>query len=137
MNKKYFLFPIKSLDSKVGGLTVIENILESDMSDFKRIYILHNSHYNISRGNHAHKRLVQNIICISGSCKLFLHDGYHHETFEMKAGQNYGIHINPGVWRTIEGSSPDCVLVVFASEDYDANDYIYTFDDFLTWTVNN
>jgi dTDP-4-dehydrorhamnose 3,5-epimerase-like enzyme len=117
----------------VGGLTVIENILPQDLEDFKRIYILHNFLVDTERGNHAHKRLAQKIVCVSGSCELFLHDGFGSDTIELSSTSEFGIHINPGVWRTITSSTTDSTLIVFASHNYNADDYIHSFDEFIKW----
>jgi len=133
MSSFYSTFPIKCINTSIGGLTVIENILPNEAGDFKRIYMLHNFLGDTERGNHAHKRLTQRIVCVSGSCKLFLHDGVESDTFELRATDEIGILINPGVWRTIDSSTTDCILIVFASHSYDANDYIHSFDEFMEW----
>jgi len=42
-----------------------------------------------------------------------------------------GLLISPMIWHDIEGFSPDSIILVFASEYYDENDYIRNYDEFL------
>lgn len=43
-----------------------------------------------------------------------------------------GLFIGPGLWREMHDFSPDSVLMVFASSEYDEADYIRTRQEFLT-----
>ena len=44
---------------------------------------------------------------------------------------NQGLLIEGLIWREMKNFSPDCVLVVLASEHYDESDYIRDYDMFL------
>ena len=44
-----------------------------------------------------------------------------------------GLYIPPGYWRVLRNFSPDAVCLVLASEEYDENDYIRNYQDFLKW----
>ena len=43
--------------------------------DIKRVYYIFNTVEGIRRGFHAHKKLKQLLVCVSGSCKVLLDDG--------------------------------------------------------------
>lgn len=44
---------------------------------------------------------------------------------------NQGLYIENLIWREMKDFSPDCVLVVLASEHYNESDYIREYDMFL------
>ena len=82
------------------------------------------------RGEHAHRHCHQFLLCISGSMSVVVDDGTHREEFRLDR-PDAGLHISPLVWATQYRYSPDAVLLVFASEHYDAADYIRNYDEFL------
>ncbi|MEK7208386.1 MAG: FdtA/QdtA family cupin domain-containing protein [Patescibacteria group bacterium] len=97
----------------------------------KRFYVIsHVSDPQSVRGDHAHKRLRQIMLCLSGSCRLSLDDGRVKQTIVLKAS-GQGIWIGSGVWRTLKGFSPDCVVLVITDAPYRESDYIRDYQDFL------
>lgn len=82
------------------------------------------------RGEHAHKECHQFLICIKGSCHVVADDGNQRQEFVLDK-PNKGIYLPPMVWGVQYKYSKDAVLLVFASEHYDANDYIRDYSDFL------
>ena len=48
-----------------------------------------------------------------------------------------GLLIEPGIWRTLDDFSSGAVCMVLADELYDESDYIYDYQDFLTYKANN
>lgn len=82
------------------------------------------------RGEHAHRQCHQFLVCISGNMSVVVDDGTHREEFRLDR-PDAGLHISPLVWATQYRYSPDAVLLVFASEHYDAADYIRNYDEFL------
>ena len=45
---------------------------------------------------------------------------------------NIGVLIESYIWREMTDFSEDCVILVIANENYDENDYIRNYDDFLS-----
>jgi acetyltransferase-like isoleucine patch superfamily enzyme/dTDP-4-dehydrorhamnose 3,5-epimerase-like enzyme len=82
------------------------------------------------RGEHAHKKLHQFLVCVKGSCSVLVDDGVHSEEILLDR-PNRGIHVPPMVWSVQYKYSPDAVLLVLASAPYDAEDYIRDYDQFL------
>ncbi|MGE4170327.1 MAG: FdtA/QdtA family cupin domain-containing protein [Candidatus Margulisiibacteriota bacterium] len=108
--------------------------LESDTVpfDIKRVYTIFNTQQGISRGFHAHKKLQQLVVCLKGSCQFLLDDGTQKGSFELN--QPYvGLLITPGIWREMHHFSPDCILMVLASQPYIEEDYIRDYDTFLAF----
>jgi UDP-2-acetamido-3-amino-2,3-dideoxy-glucuronate N-acetyltransferase len=82
------------------------------------------------RGEHAHRQCHQLLVCARGKLSVVVDDGKQREEFVLDRPE-LGLHIPPLVWATQYRYSNDAVLLVFASEFYDATDYIRDYDDFL------
>lgn len=82
------------------------------------------------RGEHAHKILHQFLVCIKGSCAVVVDDGRNRSEILLDR-PNLGIHVPPMVWATQYKYSQDAILLVLASEAYDADDYIRDYDQFM------
>jgi UDP-2-acetamido-3-amino-2,3-dideoxy-glucuronate N-acetyltransferase len=82
------------------------------------------------RGEHAHRRLEQFLVCVHGSCSVRLFDGDAGEEILLNR-PDLGLHVPPMVWTTEYKFSPDAVLLVLASDIYREADYIRDVDEFL------
>ena len=82
------------------------------------------------RGEHAHRRCAQFLICVRGSCAVVADDGRNREEFLLDRPV-VGVHVPPMVWATEYKHSPDSTLMVFASDFYDPDDYIRDYQEFL------
>ncbi len=83
------------------------------------------------RGQHAHRQLHQFLTCVAGSCALLVDDGTSREEIVLDTPM-IGVHVAPMVWGVQFRFSPDAVLVVLASAEYDSADYIRDYDEYLT-----
>jgi hypothetical protein len=81
------------------------------------------------RGEHSHKSCHQFLICIRGSCRVALDDGHHRREITLDQ-PDLGVHVPPMIWSTQHSYSPDAVLLAFASEYYDSDEYIRSYDEF-------
>ena len=86
----------------------------------------------VIRGYHAHKSLEQILVCIHGSCKIKLDDGKEQKVVPLEKPYE-GLYVANNMWREMYDFSSDAVLLVFASELYDPNDYIRNYDEFLAY----
>ena len=98
--------------------------------DIKRVYYIFGTKEGVRRGFHAHKDLKQIAICVSGSCMFHLDDGKEKQEVLLDT-PNKGLLIEGLIWREMYDFSPDCVLVVLASEHYDESDYVREYDMFM------
>lgn len=111
-----------------GSLVALE--VGSDVPfDIERIYYIYGTTPGTPRGFHAHKRLKQVFICVSGACTIVLDDGLCRESFRLSSPEN-GLYLEGLVWREMVDFTDDCVLLVLASEHYSESDYIRDYDDF-------
>jgi len=95
----------------------------------KRVYWTYFTPNHVMRGGHAHKRLCQLIIAVSGTIEFTLLDNSSNEYNFLLNSPSIGLFIPPGYWRTIRFSH-DAVMVCLASEKYDESDYIRTYEEF-------
>ena len=98
--------------------------------DIKRMYYLYDVPGGETRGGHAHKKLQQLIIAMSGSFDVVLDDGHSKQTFSLNRSY-YGLYITNMVWRELVNFSSGSVCVVLASEHYDEGDYYREYDEFI------
>ena len=98
----------------------------------KRVYYMYNTVKGVTRGKHAHKSLEQILICIHGSCKVLLDNGYEKKVIPLEKPYE-GLYVSSNMWREMYDFSEDAVLMVLASEKYDEADYIRDYDEFLRW----
>lgn len=116
-----------------GALAVIESNKHIPF-EIKRIYYLFGNQDGIKRGEHAHKNLKQVYIAVAGSCKIKFDDGQNKSEFFLN-NPKQGLLIENIVWREIMEMSPNCVLLVLASEHYNEEDYIRNHAEFLNYTA--
>ena len=72
----------------------------------------------------------QFLVCIKGSCHVVADDGGQRQEFILDK-PNKGIYLPPMTWGIQYKYSSDAVLMVFASDHYDADDYIRNYSDFM------
>ena len=82
------------------------------------------------RGEHAHRRCHQFLICLRGSCAVVADDGKRKVEIELDA-PNRGLYLPPMTWGIQYKHTPDALLLVFASDYYDGADYIRDYDEFI------
>ena len=103
-----------------GNLTVVERILPFDIKRVFYIYGVDNS----QRGGHRHKKTVQAAICLKGHCTIYNNDGTN-ETYFQLDNPSKCLILNPEDWHTMSNFSSDAILMVFASEYFEKEDYIF------------
>jgi UDP-2-acetamido-3-amino-2,3-dideoxy-glucuronate N-acetyltransferase len=96
----------------------------------KRFFLVFDVPSREIRGEHAHKKLHQFLVCVKGSCSVLVDDGEAREEY-LLANPGAALHIPPMVWGVQYKYSPDAVLMVLASDVYDPDDYIRDYDKFL------
>ena len=99
----------------------------------KRVYYIFGTQNNVARGFHAHRDLKQVAICVTGKCRMILDNGKKREEVWLDSPIK-GLLIDGLIWREMHNFSEDCVLLVLASEYYNEQDYIRSYDEFLKVT---
>ncbi|HZS30104.1 MAG TPA: FdtA/QdtA family cupin domain-containing protein [Gaiellaceae bacterium] len=112
-----------------GSLTVIEGE-EHIPFPIRRAYWIYEVPGGEERAGHAYRTLHEFIVALSGSFDVLLDDG--HETRTVRLNRSYfGLHVRPGVWRTLTDFSTNAVALVLASSPFSEDDYLRDRDAFL------
>ena len=119
------------IQNRAGNITPVTN-LENIPFIIKRIYYLYDMPGGESRGAHAHKKLEQLVIALSGSFDITLDDGRNKKSVHL-ARPYMGLHMQPGMWRDINNFSSGAICLVLASELYDEKDYIREYSEFMEY----
>ena len=119
----------KPLGDERGSLVALEGNKVVPF-DIKRVYYIFDTKEGVSRGFHAHRNLKQVAVCVTGSCRFVLDNGKQKEEIVLDSAIK-GLLIEDLTWREMYDFSPDCVLMVLASECYDESDYIRDYQEFL------
>src|SRR5436190_21751456 len=96
----------------------------------KRIYYIFDVIKNAVRGKHTHKKTKQVLFCIRGSITIILDNGKEKEAITLNK-PNQGIYLDAMMWHEMVAFKAGTVLLVLASETYDPNDYIRSYEEFL------
>jgi UDP-2-acetamido-3-amino-2,3-dideoxy-glucuronate N-acetyltransferase len=97
----------------------------------KRYFIVFDVPGKDVRGEHAHRRCHQFLVCLRGSLSVVVDDGKSSEEIALDR-PSIGLYLPPMVWAVQYRYSTDALLLVFASDPYDAGDYIRDYDEFLS-----
>ena len=105
-----------------GNLTVIEKVIPFDI---KRVFYIYGVDNSI-RGMHRHHRTIQAAISIQGSCEIWTQNFDISDNIKYQLDQpSKCLILYPNDYHWMKNFTKDCILMVFASEYYDPNDYIY------------
>jgi dTDP-4-dehydrorhamnose 3,5-epimerase-like enzyme len=125
------LIEINQIGDRRGHISVIENNREVPF-EVKRVYYLYDVPSGEERGGHSHKDLQQLIVAVSGSFDIVVDDGAKKETFSLNR-PNKGLYFPAGLWREINNFSSGAICLVLASHEYDEQDYLRDYNDFLNF----
>lgn len=98
----------------------------------KRYFLVFDVPSEKTRGQHAHKVCHQFLICVKGQCAVVADDGQYRQEFMLNS-PSVGIYLPPMIWGIQYKYSADAILLVFASDYYDADDYIRNYDEFMSY----
>ena len=114
-----------------GNLTVAE-AFKNVPFDIRRAYWVYDVPGGESRGGHAHKRLRQLVIAMSGSFTVTLDNGHEQQKYLLNHPWE-GLLIETETWRTLDDFSSGAVCLVLASHQFEEDDYIRDYEEFLTF----
>ena len=112
-----------------GSLIALENGHNLPF-DVKRVYYIYGTKEGVARGFHAHKKLKQMLVAVSGTVTVKCEYNGSQKEYTLNRPDE-GLLIEGFVWREMHDFSPDCVLLVLADEYYNEVDYIRDYRRFL------
>lgn len=116
-----------------GNLTFIEGMNQVPFP-IQRIFYLYDVPTAADRGAHAHYKLYQVLICLSGSFDVSLDDGRLKKIVHLNRPW-IGLLIPPMVWAAEINFDPGTVCLVLASEKFSEDDYIREYDTFVKLSI--
>ena len=117
------ILQLPSFIDERGILTVLDNIEELLPFHVRRIFFI-NAVIDANRGGHRHHKTRHAAICINGECIVSTDNGIKQEDFVLNRPEKCLI-IETEDWHVMQAFKPNTILLVLASEVFDANDYIY------------
>lgn len=132
--EKARIIEIPRIVDERGNLSVVE---EDGLIPFKikRSYWIYDVPGGEHRGGHAYKENCEFIIALSGSFDIVIDDGNERNVFSLNRSY-YGLYVPHGLWREMENFSTNSLALILSSTDYDSQDYIREYDDFLAFKNN-
>lgn len=112
-----------------GDLTEVDFVRDLPFEP-KRVFFVKGVPSSKIRGEHAHKECHQCLVCLNGSVAVIVDNGYKRNEFVLQE-TNVGLYLPPYIWGIQYKYTSDAVLMVYASHDYDPDDYIRDYDQFL------
>lgn len=106
-----------------GSLTVLDNIEELLPFPVRRVFFI-NAATDAIRGGHRHHITRQAAICIQGECIVANNDGKELHDYILDSPSKCLI-LETYDWHAMHSFTQNAILLVFASECFDPNDYIY------------
>lgn len=119
----------KFLDAR-GNLSFVQNSTHVPF-EIRRTYWLYDVPGGESRGGHAYKETEEFVIALSGSFDVIVDSGVEKYTFHLNRSY-YGLYIPKGMWREMDNFSTNSLALEFASTNYNPEDYIRDYNEFLT-----
>lgn len=115
-----------------GNLSIIEQIKQIPF-EIKRTYWIYDVPGGCDRGGHAYKENQEFIVALSGAFDVVLDDGKEKKIFSLNRSY-MGLYVPKSMWRTMTNFSTNSLALVLSSTEYDVNDYIMDYDEFLKWS---
>ncbi len=129
MNKVKML-SFKQNGDERGHLVVIEGNKDVPF-DIKRIFYIYGSDPTVIRGQHANRETEFVLVNVAGKSKVKVYDGKGNEAIFILNRPHTGIYLPTMVWKDMYDFSEDSVLLVLASEAYNPDEYIRSYDKFV------
>jgi hypothetical protein len=127
------LIYLPKVQNRAGNITAIHSEVEVPF-ELKRIFYLYDIPGGEDRGAHAHKACHQFLVAASGSFEILLNDGKTQRLVQLNRPY-IGLHIPPMIWASEINFSAGSICLVLASHNYDEQDYIRDYEDYLKLTI--
>jgi dTDP-4-dehydrorhamnose 3,5-epimerase-like enzyme len=124
------LIQFPKFENSNGKLAVYENGVNVPFP-IKRVFTISGKENDV-RGEHAHKKCTQLLICIHGEIRIDCDDGSNITHYVLN-NMSVGLLIPPGVWAKEEYQAENSILMVLCDRCYEEEDYIRDYNEFSNW----
>lgn len=130
LEEQYKILYFKDLGDERGNLVVIEGEGMDIPFDIKRVFYIYGSDDTVVRGQHANRETEFLLVNVGGSSKVRVDNGHESTIIELdKPGK--GLYLSSMLWKDMYDFSPDSILLVLASQHYDAKEYIRDYEEYI------
>jgi len=134
MNEPKILELSKFTDPR-GNLSVIEELKDIPF-EIERTYWIYDVPGGEYRGGHAFRETQELIVALSGSFDVILDNGKEKQSFHLNRSY-YGLYVPKNTWRELNNFSTNSLALVLASTQYNEDDYIRDYNEFLKSVQND
>lgn len=129
--RKARLIELPKIHDSRGNLSFVEGGRHVPFS-IRRIFHIYDVPGGETRGGHAHKECAEVIMAVSGSFDLIITNGRDECRVTLNRA-NVAAYIPPGSWITMPNFTTGTVLLALASHEYEEDDYIRDYDEYLRY----
>lgn len=119
---------IKTIVDDNGNLVPIESGQDIPF-DIERVFYVYGVRDDEKRGNHAHHKTKQILICLHGKVEVIVKDGFKERRYLLESPQQ-ALYIPEMIWDEQVYRSEETALLVLSNTHYTPSDYIHDFDEF-------
>jgi hypothetical protein len=113
------LHQLKTFSSEKGNLTVFEKLIPGTI---ERIFYIYGAN-RAARAGHRHIKTWGALICLSGSCRIYTHNGQEEIVYYLDSPDQCLV-LEPEDWHVMDNFTEEAILLVVANQPYDQADYI-------------
>lgn len=113
---RFYLSELKVNCDERGRLVAIEGNKDVNF-DIKRAFYIYGNDNDLSRAGHANCKSQEVLICLNGSCRVFVDDGIVKDYFILNRPESM-LTIETNVWVEVDKFSEGCIILVLASDYY-------------------
>ncbi len=130
LSEQVKILNFSDLGDERGNLVVVEGSGIDIPFEVKRVFYIYGSDKNVIRGRHANRKTEFVMINVCGKSKVKVDNGFEQKEIELNRPR-MGLYLSTMVWKDMYDFSEDSVLLVLASEHYQAEEYIRNYKEFI------
>jgi UDP-2-acetamido-3-amino-2,3-dideoxy-glucuronate N-acetyltransferase len=126
---------LPTFEDERGVLSVVNGCTEIPFN-ISRVFFTYASPLGTVRGEHAHRKCFQFLICINKEIEVEVTDSRVTRYFNLNSPR-FGLLVPPQLWALQKHMSDDSVGLILASEPYSEEEYIRDYSEFVQIAAGN
>jgi dTDP-4-dehydrorhamnose 3,5-epimerase-like enzyme len=121
--------------SRDGGEVVVAQVAAQVAFPIARVFTV-TAPLDALRGDHAHIRCAQFMLCVHGAVEIVCDDGRDKRTFHLNRN-NLALCVPPTIWNNIFFRQDRAVVMVLCDRPFEADDYLREYSEFVAFRKAN